>query len=333
MSLATMIAEMRGAVPNYSAMLARTHIREAWTDIRKMRGWSFQLGNSGFSAPSAVGNGTVTVTLGSATVTGDATASAAWATASTPVSLLTQRQFRIAFGTIYNILSVDFTIPTAATLTLDRPYIDQQTGSGLGYKIYQCYYPVPVDGFLAWESILDVGNVIWLNVSPTRRGREWADQWDPQRQIFMNPQAVLPYGPDTRTGSATFGRMMYELYPQPLSQYTYQSWYSWEGPDLVAGTDTLPYPMTEQVVKAYARVKAYEWAEANKDPANPRGAGADFRFLMGGALSEAKAWLKDVRGVDQDLVNMWQSTMSRISGLGPVSTFDPSTGTVMSRNM
>lgn len=328
-----MIAEMRGVVPGYSAMLAKTHLREAWTDIRNRKGWSFQLGNGSFSTPSSINSGTVMLTLGSTTVTGDATASAAWIAGSTAVSLITQRQFRIAYGTIYNIVAMDQTNPDAVVLTLDRPYTDLKTGSGINYWIYQCYYAVPVDGFMAWESIMDVNNVIWLNTTQTRKAREWADQWDPQRQVFAFPQAVIPYGPDTRAGSATYGRMMYELYPQPLSQYSYQTWYSWMGPDIVNSSDTLPFPMNEECLKAFARVKAYEFAEANRDPATPRGSGADYHFLMQAASAQGEKLLKEIRLQDQDLVNMWYSVMTRIAGVGPVATFDPSTGTVNARNM
>ena len=64
MSLSTMIAELRGCVPNYSAGLARIHLRNAWTDIRNLKGWSFQIGNTGYSIPGKINAGSVTVTLG-----------------------------------------------------------------------------------------------------------------------------------------------------------------------------------------------------------------------------------------------------------------------------
>ena len=329
MSLGTMVAEMRGAVPGYSALLARTHIRNAWTDIRKMRGWSFQLVNSGFGTPGLVNAGAATVTTGSPTVTGDVTASAAWASASTPISLITQRQFRVGASTIYNIIGYD----GVSTLTLDRPWIDTTSGTGLGYSIYQCYYAVPVQDFQAWESTVDVNNCIDLCAATAKKFVDYANQYDPQRQIFANPGCWIPYQVDTRPGSATLGWMMYELYPQPQTQYAYRTWYSREGADLILPSDTLPFPITEHVVKTLARVKAYEWAEANKDAANPRGAGADYRFLMGSAAAEAKAQLKEIRSEDRDRVDMWYSVMSRTSGYGYPATFNPSTGMVNARNI
>ena len=147
MSLGTMIAEMRGAVPKYSAGLARTHLQNAWSDIRNMTGWSFQLFSGGFGTPGLTNAGTVTVTYGSDQVTGDAAASAAWLAASIPNSLLTQQQFRVNVGTIYNIIAFD----GVSTLTLDRPYYDKSAGSGQNYSIYQPYIVAP------YEDFLDVG--------------------------------------------------------------------------------------------------------------------------------------------------------------------------------
>ena len=327
---------MRGTVPNYSGALARTHIKNSWTDIRNLRGWSWQIGNTGYTVPGLVNAGSVTVNLGDTTVTGDATASAAWLSASNPTSLITQRQFRVGQGTIYNIIALDGTDPNAVILTLDRPWIDAYyLGPTQGYSIYQPYIVAPVAGFLAWEYFMDVRNVIHLDVNNTRGIWEKVNEADPQRQIFSNPGNVIPHGTDTRQGSATYGYPMYELYPQPQSIFVYQVGYSWKGPELtdIPNTPAVPTPMTEHLVKTLARVKAYEWAEANKNEANPRGAGADFRFLMQGALAEYKDQLHEIRSIDRDIYDAWQIVMKRYTNIGVVATFDPSTGTVMSRNL
>lgn len=336
MSLSSCIAELRGCVPNYSAALARTHLANAWTDIRNLKGWSFQVGNTGYSIPGLLNTGSITTTLGSTSVVGDAAASAAWATASTAVSLLTQRQIRTGQGTIYNIVAADFTNPSAAVLTLDRPWIDSYyLGSGRGYSIYAPYIVAPVANFQAWEYFLDVRNVIHLDVNNTRGIWERVNESDPQRQIFSNPGNVIPHGTDTRPGSSTFGYAMYELYPQPQSIFVYSVGYSWAGPELsnTPGQSAVPYPITEHLVKTLARVKAYEWAEANKDPNYPRGAGANYQFLMQAAMAEYKDQLKEIRSIDRDIYDAWTKTMQRYTNIGIVATFDPSTGTVASRNL
>ena len=291
MSLSSMIAEMRGTVPNYSTGLARTHLRNAWTDIRNLKAWSFQLENTGYTVPGLVNAGSVTTALGSPFVLGDATASAAWSTASNPTSLITQRQFRTGQGTIYNIIAMDDTDPTAIILTLDRPWIDAYyLGPTQGYSIYQPYIVAPVKKFQAWEYFLDVRNVIKLDVNNTRGIWEKVNGADPQRQIFSNPGNLIPHGVDNRPGSATHGYKVFELYPQPQSVFVYQVGYSWEGPEFtdIPSESAVPEPITEHLVKTLARIKAYEWAEANKSADNPRGAGADFRFLMQSAMVEYK---------------------------------------------
>lgn len=336
MSLSTMISEQRGAVPAYSAGLARIHLQNAWKDIRNLKGWSFQLGNTGYTVPGQLTTGAVTTTLGSPLVTGNAAASAAWATASNPTSLLTQRQFRVGQGTIYNIVAANFSVPTAAVLTLDRPWIDAYyLGPTQGYSIYQPYITAPVKNFQAWEYFLDIRNVIALDVNNTRGIWEKINQADPQRQIFSNPGNLIPHGVDARAGSSTPGYKVFELYPQPQSAYVYQVGYSWEGPDLtdVPNTDAVPYPITEHLVKTAARVKSYEWAEANKSADNPRGAGADYRFLMEAASKEYQAQLKEIRSIDRDIYDAWSRQMNRCTNIGVVATFDSSTGTVQSRNL
>ena len=337
MSLSSMIAEMRGTVPNYSTGLARTHLRNAWTDIRNLRGWSFQVGNTGYATPGLVNAGSATTTLGSPFVVGDATASAAWlaTTAQYPYSLITQRQFRLGASTIYNILAMDDTDPNAVILTLDRNWIDINSGPGLGYSIYQPYIVAPVQGFLAWEFFMDVRNVIHLDVNNTRGIWEKVNQADPQRQIFSNPGNVIPHGVDNRVGSATYGYPMYELYPQPQSVFTYTVGYSWKGPEMtdVPSQSAVPTPISEHLVKTLARVKAYEWAEANKNADNPRGAGADFRFLMQSAMAEYKDQLHEIRSIDRDIYDAWYVQMNRFTNIGVVATFNPATGTVMSRNL
>jgi hypothetical protein len=101
----------------------------------------------------------------------------------------------------------------------------------------------------------------------------------------------------------------------------------------VAGTSAVPYPMTEHCVKTLARVKAYEQAEANKNADNPRGAGADYRFLMEAALKEYQSQIKEIRMIDRDVYDAWNRQMQRFTNIGVIATFNPATGTVQSRNL
>lgn len=340
MSLITMSQELTGRVPNLDIDLAVTMVREAWHSIRKQRGWSFQLGQGGFAAPGQYAQGTVSIPYGGTQVIGDATATAGWATLSQFGSLITQRQFRIGGGTIYDIIAYDTTTNAPfATLTLDRPFIDYEANpTGLPYLIYQPYYATPQKDFIRWLAIRDMTNVRWLNVNADYDTRRQTDMADPQRQIYTPPLVVLPLGTDTRgqgtvNASSTLGYMRYELYPQPSSQIVYQSWYEWEGPDLVNDSDTLPDPISEILVKSKALVDAYGSAEANRDPANPRGSGADFRFLVGQYQSMYATELQNCRVNDRERVSMFSAQMSRVGSPAPFSTFNPATGVLNVSNL
>ncbi|MGP8225630.1 MAG: hypothetical protein ACLQGT_05690, partial [Terracidiphilus sp.] len=75
---ADMYNELQGNVSGVDQAYARTLIKEAWEYVRRLGGWSFQFGETGFTVPGALSNGTVTLQFGSDQVIGDALASAAW---------------------------------------------------------------------------------------------------------------------------------------------------------------------------------------------------------------------------------------------------------------
>lgn len=320
MSLANMIFELTGNAPGIDAAYARTLIQEAWADVRRLGGWSWQLCETGFTVPGSFGTGTVTLQFGSDQVIGDANAAAAWLTpgiGSQYGSLITQRQFRSGgtsgAGTMYDIVAFD----GVNTLTLNRPFTDPLTSFtapvvNQKYMIYQPYIVAPVKDFRRWLTVLDMANSAWLWTRGDRR--EVSTVEDPQRQIFANPDRLLALGQDGRANSSTAGWERYELWPGPENQFLYQAWYERFGADLVALTDELPVPISEDLVKTRARLRAYEQAEANKNPANPRGAGADYRFLMGAANAEYEKKIKATRLRDRDACEMFNTTMTRIRG-------------------
>jgi hypothetical protein len=335
---ADMYGELQGNVVGVDAAYAQTLIKEAWEDVRRLGGWSFQFGETGFTVPGALSNGTVTLQFGSDQVIGDALASTAWLTASQYGSLLTQRQFRSGgvsgAGTMYDIIAYNPAgSPPFATLTLNRPFTDPLTVMTAPvavqkYMVYQPYIVAPVKGFRRWLSVFDIANSGWLFTRGDRRETGLAD---PQRQIFSNPDRLLALGTDTRANSSTAGWQRYELWPGPQSQYLYQAWYLHFGPDLVNPSDELPAGISESMVKSRARYRCYEQAEANKDPQNPRGSGADYRFLMGAADKQFSAELKLARLEDRDKCDIFLSTMHRFRGGPAPVTYNPSTGGIMAQ--
>ena len=328
MSFGSMIAELQGNVAGMDPAFAATILNEAWGDVRRLSGWSWQFGETGFTVPGMLSTGTVTLKFGSNSVIGDANAVVGWNAAFQYGSLLTQRQFRSGgtsgAGTMYDIIAYD----GVNTLTLNRPFTDPLTVmtaavSGQEYSIYQPYILAPVSDFERWLSVLDVANSGWLMVRGDRRA---VNRDDPQRQIFANPDRLLGIGQDARQGTATPGWQRYELWPGPQNQFLYQAWFLRFGADLVNLSDTLPIGIPESMVKARARVRCYEQAEANKDPQIPRGAGADYRFLMGAAAAQYEKELKDARLRDRDRVDIFNTTLTRLTGGPAPVSFDPATG-------
>ena len=338
MALSDMIFELQGSVTSMDVAFARTLINEAYADVRRLGGWSFQLAETGFTVPGSLAAGTVTLQFGSPTVIANAAATTAWATASQYGSLITQRQFRSGgtsgAGTMYDIVAYN---PTGsgsfATLTLNRPFADPLTSltapvPNQAYFIYQPYIAAPVKDFRRWFTVLDIANSGSLWVRGDRR--KISNMYDPQRQIFANPDRLLALGQDQRANSSTAGWQRYELWPGPQNQFLYMAWYERFGNDLVNLSDELPNGLSEAMVKSRARVRCYETAEANKNQSNPRGAGADYRFLMQAAQKEYEYERKENRKRDRDSVDMFFTTLNRF-GYGPAPSTINAQGNVLAQ--
>lgn len=292
--------------------LAQTKINEALGTIYDEQIWSFQLRESGWLTPGllfANGNqssGTITTTAYSNHIVGDATASALWQAylnAGT-LPLLTQFQIRSPYYSLYNIVAYD----GVSTFTLDRPWMEP-AGSGQAYMIYQAYFAAPVSDFKRFFEVRDTTNAAPLDYWSYSR-KDLAIK-DPQRTDFDEPAYVVPYEVDNRDGSATAGYMLFELWPHPLSVLPYTMSYLRRGVSLVSPSDTLPSPLTEDMVKWKAREAVYLWKESQKGDGVKRGSGADWRFLAGAAEKEYGKARKRISDRDRDLVDLYFSRFVR----------------------
>lgn len=324
MTLNTMSKRLTLEVPNLSDIYARVLLNEALGVIEDEQRWSFQVQESNWITPgllfpsnnAAIANsaGTVTVKTGSTVVIGDATASAAWAAyaASNPFAALTVCQFRSPFYSLYSIVDYNTTSnPPFGTLTLDRSW-GEPGGVGQAYMIYQAYFPAPVADFQRFIDVRDTTNNYPLDYwSKTQKDLAFED---PQRTIFTDPAYVVPYETDKRvnpntlpspTNSPTFGYMLYELFPHPLSILPYSFHYLRRGPSLQNPNDTVPYPLTEEVVIEQARVQAYLWKEAQKGENVERGSGADFKFLAQAAEKVYQRKIKPIKIIDSGLLELY----------------------------
>jgi len=300
MSLDTLASRLVGWMNRLPKSEAYNMVNEAWSDVRKERLWSFQLGEDSIATPNVVNTGTFTTVQGSNQVTADATATTALTGLINP--LITQRQFRITSGGIYSIVSA---AGSPLVLTLDRFYSDP-SGAGQSYQVYQAYFPPPVPDFKRWLDWRDLTNGQWLSIYMTRRQ---VNQGDPQRLYFTFPEFVMPFQPDTRTGSSTLGQMLYELYPNPLSQISYMRYWLRNGADLVQPADIQPMTIPDDLLFHRARMLACEWAEGNRDPSIPRGQAADYKFLYTSAENKYKYLLKITSLADRDIVDTYLSKL------------------------
>ena len=306
MSLGTMASEVVGSVPKMPVDYAYTCVSRAYKDVRRQNLWSFLLFDANWTTPSIVNAGTVTVTHGSKTVVFDAAASAAITAIGAFPSAVTQRQFRIGIGTIYNIWAISTAIGGIVTLTLDRNY-QEASGAGVTYMIYQVYYAAPMQDFWAWLSVLDPTNMSEL---VTNKSRSWLNGEDAQRTVFYLPTHVLPYQKDQNPASSTFGYMLFELWGSPTFNLTYQLYGIRKGLDLVNDADNLPAEIGEDCVLSLAKKYAYEWAEANKGDM-PRSVGSDYRFLIGDTKSEYKRLFMEYRKQDREVVDNWRTRLRK----------------------
>ena len=311
MSFLDMRAELAQAIPGMSRIYAGTLINRAWGVVRDSNLWSFQLKDGSFATPAIVTAGTVTTPALPIvpTIIGDAAATAAWNAILFPP--ITQYQFRVGNYSIYNIIAYDTTTnPPFGTLTLDRPYVDPHPSglSGQAYQMFQVYYPAPSATFKRYLSVVDLVDCYALGIWTSRRDINWAD---PARFIVTNPVVIFGKGQDTRPNSATLGWQVYEMWPVPTSIISYATYYVDRMPDLVNNSDTLPSPITQDVVLTKARVYAYEWAEARKDVMAARGSGANYSVLWKDAEAAFQARLKTLRLIDRDNVNAFMSRMQQ----------------------
>ena len=311
-----MVSELRGSIPKLPFAYTKTLVNRAWRQVRESNLWSFQLYEANWISPPLLSTGTVTATQGSPFITFDPMAIAAIQAAqiAQPYSLITQRQFRIASCTIYNLISLAPDFATSGIAQLDRIYADFTSGPGQAYQIYQLYYPAQFQDTLTYLTVRNMQMFMYLSTTTTRRQ---IDTWDPQRTWYQFPSHVVPLGMDLRgqgqtdargrsLQSGTLGFPLFELWGQPVTNFTYQLYGLRRGVDLVQLTDTLPLQVGEDLVLARARAYAYEWAMANMG-ANPRDEGPDYKFLMTQALAVYKDLLIRYRKQDREFCDNWFS--------------------------
>jgi len=314
--LLDMTSELTELVPAMSRVRAKKLINRSWKIIQDSCLWSFQLGQGGFSTPAVTTAGTISATLGLSTITGDSVASAAWM--ALPLYWApTLQQIRAQGFSIYSVIAMDTTDPNAVVLTLDRPFVDPLPFfTGVGYQMFQAYIPAP-PRFKRWLTIADMFNVWALDYWTSRRTIDLAD---PSRLYTSNPSMALGMGQDNRGAgtpnqSATFGQQLYELYPNPQTEISYQTYFVQEWPYLENNSDTLPSPIDEELVVQKALTWAYRDAEARRDIMAAKGSVGNFMALKKDSEADFLIRLKTLRLLDRDAVDSYMTKMKAMTGL------------------
>jgi hypothetical protein len=194
-----------------------------------------------------------------------------------------------------------FSVTLIATLTIDRPWTEPPQVNG-SYMIYQAYYPAPPN-FKRWFNIRDTTNNNPMDFW-TYTQIDLANK-DAERTVFDEPLYVVPYGQDTRPNSATLGQMLFELWPHPITQlpYTFMCQCNW--PSLVNPTDTVPYPLTDELLKFRTYQEISLWKESQKGDEMERGSGANWQFLWKAHQEEYKDDLRQIRIMDRHLMELY----------------------------
>ena len=272
MSFLDLASELAGTLPGLSPILAQTYIKRAWKDVQDERRWSFLMVDGVVVCPVQITAGTVAIVQYTATVTLDATASAAFPPpGSTPDP--TQLQIRFggsgtnSAGQVYRIMEVDITVPAAIVLTLDRSVVEP-TNPTATYQVYRCYITPPQSNFRAWEQLVDMTFGMRLKLNWTS-GQ--FDAVDPQRTSQGDAyycgyfRTAGPYGAaNTPDPNVEQGSPIYELWPHPTSGRTFYARFIQSEWQFVNPSDTQPDLIDDELIvqRAYGW-HAYPFAMAN----------------------------------------------------------------------
>lgn len=245
-SLESIARKIRLYVPNCPLPLAEEWVRDAFREINRRKLWSWAVAESQFTFPASYTTGTVTLTNGSASVTGSGTS---W-TEGAHKSLQFRKQ---GDSRIFTVSAVGGT----TTLTLDRTWPDD-TEADASYEIYQAYVTVPTD-FKAFLAIRDPSD---NDVRIRTKDTAWLEAHDPERDDTGDPTYLV----DLRWSSID-NRPMYEVWPHQKAQRDLVFLY-WKKYADISRTQDVPYTVDGDILKNYALAEAADWP-GTKDEPNP----------------------------------------------------------------
>lgn len=251
--------------PKCPPALLQQFVNNAYSRALSAYSWSALRGTGAFYVATPYQTGTVTMTNGSATVTGVGTS---WISAAHA-----EKQLVVGnLGPFWDIATVDS--PTQLTLT--TPWVGI-TGS-YTYAIQLIYLVMPTD-FLALTFIADVSSNWWpLEFTMTQ---ETIDKYDPRRTLGSTPIHVVEATVSPFTSS--LNQVRYELWPRTTGEKVYFYRYGKRLPLLDADSDRILYPLRGDIVRegALADLSMFPGTEENTNRYyDPSGAQANYHLAL-----------------------------------------------------
>jgi hypothetical protein len=263
--------DLVSSVPRIPPSHAQQLVNRSWADIRDFRLWSWLVPTGYITTPLAITAGVASPTLGSSSVTVDATADAALnaVVSANPPLFHAQvgigRQFRVGNvvsgtpGPLYNITGYNH---STRTLTLDRPYAEV-SASNVSYMVYKAYYQAPPsDGssapdFLRYFTITNPMGGYTIRRRKLYYTQDQLNSIDAPRGATGDAYIISAYLDDPASGN-----VVHEWYPHPVNLRVYTCIYQKRGTDL---SDTIDVPKTfpSDLLMERAYMYGTKWALKN----------------------------------------------------------------------
>lgn len=240
--------------PNLPAPIAQKMVNTAYSRCLQAYSWSFLRGVGAFNIPDPYTTGSVTLTNGSATVTGSGTA---WTTADHAEKQLVVN----GIAPFWDILTIDS--PTSLTLTTTWTGV---SGTYTVYSISSILMCMPSD-CIRVTSFLDM-TANWWPLS-MEFSQEALDLFDPRRTFAGQAVHLVSASPSPSTFTLTgANRVRYELWPRPNGQRIYFFRYIKKPSLLSAASDAPIYPIQGNTLRegAFAQLAVWPGTDTLKNP-------------------------------------------------------------------
>lgn len=261
---------LTGWIKVLPSSVAQRIINQARESVYDDYDWSFLSGQEGYiRIPKRISNlGTISVTKYSKEILINPTLKAELDLLVDEDVQVENRQFRTISNDskfdsiIYNIESYD---SANSKIILSEPYFGK-TNPISDYEIFKSYYYPPSITLSNGDEIFDIRNFQYvIDIFSNRRlytdrTLDYITERDYSRKSRGNPLYIIPYKNDS------LGNPLYELFPIPdfKEDRILKIIYRKNGQDFIEDSEILPKNIPTELILTKAKIKVYEWVEANK---------------------------------------------------------------------